>query len=58
MTFRFVKLGEKVEKIHLDERAFRWMLNEDQMGTEKLSEGIRNFNKDLDKLKDIVGKLV
>jgi transaldolase len=37
-------------KITLDERAFRWMLNEDQMATEKLSEGIRLFNADARKL--------
>lgn len=35
----------------LSEAQFRWMMNEDAMATEKLSEGIRNFNKDLDKLK-------
>ena len=28
-------------------RRFRWMLNEDPMATEKLSEGIRQFAKDL-----------
>src|SRR6185312_9767570 len=33
----------KDEKLSLDEKAFRWMLNEDQMATEKLSEGIRLF---------------
>jgi transaldolase len=34
------------EKITLDERAFRWGLNEDEMATVKLSEGIRRFNAD------------
>lgn len=34
------------EKISLDEKAFRFMLNEDQMATEKLSEGIRKFAED------------
>jgi len=34
------------EKLHLDERTFRWMHNEDAMATEKLAEGIRNFNSD------------
>ncbi len=34
------------EKIHVDEKAFRWALNEDPMTTEKLAEGIRNFAKD------------
>lgn len=43
-----------VEKISLDEKSFRWMLNEDAMATEKLSEGIRRFNADLNKLKEMV----
>ncbi len=32
-----------VKKISLDEKTFRWMLNEDAMATEKLAEGIRHF---------------
>jgi len=40
----------KVEKIHVDEKTFRWMLNEDDMGTDKLAEGIRKFASDLQKL--------
>lgn len=35
---------------HLDEAAFRWLMNEDAMATEKLSEGIRNFAIDQVKL--------
>merc|ERR1719238_1334688 len=38
----------------LTEKEFRLLLNEDQMATEKLSEGIRGFGKDLAKLKDLV----
>jgi transaldolase len=38
------------EKLHLDEKGFRWMLNENAMATEKLSEGIRNFAADTVKL--------
>lgn len=41
-------------KLKLDESSFRWMLNEDQMATEKLAEGIRNFTKDLIKLEDYI----
>lgn len=47
-----VKLSEdiaknsKLEKLNMDEATFRWMMNEDQMSTEKLSEGIRNFAAD------------
>src|SRR5439155_27110242 len=40
----------KEPKLSLDEKAFRWMLNEDQMATEKLSEGIRLFAADAIKL--------
>ena len=32
--------------LHLDERQFRWQLNEDAMATEKLAEGIRRFAAD------------
>jgi transaldolase len=39
-----------LKKISLDEKTFRWMLNEDAMATEKLSEGIRLFSADIVKL--------
>jgi transaldolase len=39
-----------VERIVVDEKNFRWLLNEDDMATEKLSEGIRRFAADLKKL--------
>lgn len=35
-----------IDKIEVDEASFRWMLNEDRMATEKLSEGIRKFADD------------
>jgi transaldolase len=38
------------EKIHLDEKTFRWMHNQDQMAVEKLSDGIRKFYADARKL--------
>jgi transaldolase len=38
------------QKIHLDEKTFRWMHNEDAMATEKLAEGIRKFYADARKL--------
>jgi transaldolase len=50
--------GAAPEKITLDEKAFRWMLNEDAMPTEKLSEGIRQFAKDLATLRGTVGKML
>ncbi|KAI9145031.1 transaldolase [Paraphysoderma sedebokerense] len=37
-------------KVELNESKFRWMLNEDAMATEKLSEGIRKFAEDAAKL--------
>ncbi|MBX9680418.1 MAG: transaldolase [Gemmataceae bacterium] len=37
-------------RIHLDEKSFRWMHNEDAMAVEKLSDGIRKFNSDARKL--------
>jgi transaldolase len=37
-------------RLHLDEKTYRWMHNEDQMAVEKLSEGIRRFNEDARKL--------
>jgi transaldolase len=42
----------------IDERAFRFAMNEDAMATEKLAEGIRGFVKDLNALRKLVaGKL-
>jgi len=46
--------AEKEPKLSLDEKAFRWMMNEDAMATEKLAEGIRGFAADLVKLEKIV----
>ncbi len=40
-----------IEKVVVDEKSFRWMLNEDAMATEKLADGIRRFNADLVKLR-------
>jgi len=37
-----------------DEIKFRWDMNEDAMSTEKLSEGIRNFYKDAEKLRGVL----
>jgi transaldolase len=39
-----------IEKISLDEKKFRWMINENPMATEKTAEGIRLFNADAKKL--------
>jgi transaldolase len=38
------------DKLVLDEKAFRWMMNEDAMATEKLADGIRQFASDQETL--------
>ena len=43
-------------KIALDENSFRWLHNEDQMATEKISEGIRLFAADTVKLEKLVAE--
>jgi len=45
-----------IERISLDEKAFRWLHNEDAMGTDKLAEGIRAFNVDGRKLEAFAQK--
>lgn len=51
-----VAMQSDEEKIAVDEKTFRWMMNEDAMATEKLAEGIRNFAKDLEKLEAQIAK--
>jgi transaldolase len=41
-------------RMELDEKTFRYLMNEDAMATEKLSEGIRLFARDLRSLRDMV----
>ncbi len=48
---------DSVQKISLNESAFRTMLNDDAMGTEKLAEGIRQFSADAVKLEKMVDAL-
>jgi transaldolase len=43
-------------KLSLDEKTFRYLMNEDPMATEKLAEGIRNFAQDLHLLREVVSK--
>jgi len=49
--------GDRMEKIQLDEKTFRWMHNEDQMAVEKLSDGIRRFDADARKLEQFTASL-
>jgi len=49
------KIASKdVEKVEMNEKAFRWMMNEDPMATQMLADGIRNFAIDIVKLEDII----
>ena len=45
---------ESLQKIPMDEATFRWMLNQDQMANDKLSEGIRKFAADQEKMDEMV----
>ena len=47
--------GTGLQKLSLDEKAFRLALNEDAMATEKLAEGIRLFCADAVKLEQLIG---
>jgi transaldolase len=46
----------KIERLQLDEKKFRWLVNENAMATEKLSEGIRIFNADALKLEQYIAE--
>jgi len=46
--------ASQVERLLLDEKKFRWLLNENAMATEKTAEGIRLFNADARKLAQFV----
>jgi len=48
----------KIERLQLDEKKFRWLLNENAMATEKTSEGIRLFNADTNKLQEYIKQRV
>ena len=42
----------------MNEKVFRWMLNEDAMATDKLSEGIRKFAADQRKMDQMVKEML
>jgi transaldolase len=44
----------KIEKLEMDEKKFRWLLNENAMATEKTAEGIRKFAADIVKLEKFI----
>merc|ERR1712066_1092345 len=45
-------------KIEMNEKVFHWMLNEDAMATDKLSEGIRKFAADQRKMDQMVKEML
>lgn len=47
----------EIEKLEMDEKKFRWLLNEDAMATEKLAEGIRTFHADAVELATLLQKI-
>jgi transaldolase len=48
----------KVDRLELDEKKFRWLLNENAMATDKTTEGIRKFAVDVVKLEKFVASKV
>jgi transaldolase len=44
----------EVDKLEMDEKKFRWLLNENAMATDKTAEGIRKFAVDVVKLEKFV----
>jgi transaldolase len=49
-----VAAGLSLERVHLDEKRFRFEFNEDAMATEKTAEGIRKFSADIVKLEQVI----
>lgn len=45
---------EGTERLEIDEKTFRYLLNEDAMATEKTAEGIRKFSADMGKLEELI----
>jgi transaldolase len=45
-----------LERVQLDEKRFRYLLNDDAMATEKTAEGIRNFAADILKLEQFLAR--
>ncbi len=47
-----------IERLTIDEKTYRWRLNEDPMATDKLADGIRKFAADIVKLEKIIAGLI
>jgi len=50
--------ASNIQRIDVDEKTFRWLLNEDAMATDKLGDGIRKFAADIVKLEKIIASEV
>ncbi|MGK0184950.1 MAG: transaldolase [Verrucomicrobiales bacterium] len=46
--------SQEIERLPCEEKAFRYLLNDDAMATEKTAEGIRKFAADMIKLEELV----
>ena len=53
-----VAQAQEIQKITLDEKTFRYLLNDDAMATEKTAEGIRKFAVDIIKLEQFIAGLL
>lgn len=47
-----------LEKLEVDEKTFRWLMNEDAMATEKTADGIRRFAADTVELEKMISGLI
>jgi transaldolase len=47
-----------LEKMDVDEKTFRWLMNEDAMATEKTADGIRRFAADTVELEKMIAGLI
>ena len=45
---------ESIQHLEINEKSFRWHLNQDPMATEKTAEGIRLFAADIEQLEGMV----
>jgi transaldolase len=50
-------LSSDISRVDASEKSFRFLLNEDAMASEKLSEGIRAFVADARKLDQLIAAL-
>jgi len=48
----------QVKRLELDEKKFRYLLNENAMATEKTAEGIRKFAADISKLEKLIARKI